>query len=496
MPQVSIHERGPSKTGLLAQGLGQAVGQVAGAYGGQQIRKGQLSQAFQEAKTAQEGGGNYLDIMGKLAPYMMSVPGGSELLSNIAPIISANAESEAITRSIDKMRDQTNSIEEQKVGAGAGPGEKEKPKMENVPGTTMKVREPGQEISKEKKIKAPSSRETLHPQKTIEPNLQKPMNPTELNTFALDLVRNSGGKIPFEKAYQIANQQNDAISNLNQKILQEQQMQKVAIEEMGKTYVTRAENTGLISSNNPEQKTMVEKLAYEARNAGTPAEQWEYIRDNTRRFNTATSSIRTAGDLSGPLGNLWKKGISQDYKNIEEIQKSIQQPMEFYKEHGMIPELREEVSTSLGLGPEMTEETIFPFSPEQKKEIENFPKSPKELSMFQKLRIKVGEIGKLEQQFPGAEFKLDDEQRNQLKDQIESFLTKEGNENVNIISFRGRLNQEKKYAWQDIAQSFTELQNEGRWSPDPIQEQQLNVIMHAPLPGLVQQFEYLYKGKK
>jgi hypothetical protein len=499
MPAAQFFERGPSKGALQSQLLGEGIGQAGGQIAGQQVRRGQLAQAFKEARTAQQEGGGYLDMMEKIAPYMMTVPGGPELLSNIAPILAQGSENDAISNELKKLNDQTNSIEEQKVNGGPKEGIEPKPKMVKVPGSTMQIPEEKGKLPearfKEKTI--PKSPENLFPQRTVEPQYQRPMNPQEKNKFALEVMETSKklkNPISYQDALNLAEQQNQSIEKFNDKIEKEKEATRLAMKEMGREMVTRAQNSGMIST--PEDNTVIEKFAYESRNAANPAEQWEYIRTQKQRFDNARASIRTAGDLSGPLGNFYKKSISGEYKDISEIQKSIKEPMNFYKEHGLIPELRDEVTTSLGLGPEMTEETIFPFEPNQKKQIESFPKSPKELSLFQKIRSKVGEIGKLEHEFPGNEYRLPDDERLKFKEELANILSDPDNKDINLISLRGRLNQEKKYAWQDISQSLNELMAEGRFTPDYIQEQQLPIINQAPLPGMLKQFEYLYKGKK
>lgn len=67
---------------------------------------------------------------------------------------------------------------------------------------------------------------------------------------------------------------------------------------------------------------------------------------------------------------------------------------------------------------------------------------------------------------------------------------------INLQTLRGNLNQGKRYAWQDISKAINELIAEQRFAPDPEQENQLAKINHAPIPGLLEIFDFWWKGKK
>ena len=97
--------------------------------------------------------------------------------------------------------------------------------------------------------------------------------------------------------------------------------------------------------------------------------------------------------------------------------------------------------------------------------------------------------------YPGDQFRIQD--RNdfeKFKTEVEGYLKKYPD--ANLVTLRGRLNQDKRYAWQDISKAVGELMEERRFTPDNFQYSQLPVINQAPLPGMVEQFNEWLKETK
>lgn len=459
----------------LSQQLGQSLGQgVARNFPTpeQNVQKGLLSEAFKNLKNAPES--DYLSQLEAVAPTLLTTAGGAEALGQIAPILSKKSENLAIQKA----------LQNKKGGPGGG---QSLPSNGVIPSSQPGIGQPQNNVSPQNKFRHPSeqiSEDTTYPNKTAGPQIQKIMSPQEIENFAVDLMKSSselGKPISFSDAYNMGVQQNQNTSLYNDQILKEQDLRKKANEEMSSGVYQRALNSGLVSADNPEEKTVIDQLAYKYRNEATPADQWEKVRTEFQPFAKAREAIRRESSIPGPFQSIGRKIIGT-YKDKESLFRDLQPSLDKYRQYGLFDAARNELTSALGMGAEDAERALFPFTKEQKQQLSKFPSSPHGLVPFPK------------QTFPGDDFGLDGKNYEKFKENLGDFLEK--NKGVNLISLRGDLNQSKRYDWNDISKAIGELIEERRFTPDLVQSEQLPVINQAPLPGLAQIFDFWWKKTK
>ncbi len=264
---------------------------------------------------------------------------------------------------------------------------------------------------------------------------------------------------------------------------QREQAQKALTEDM----VTRAENSGLIDKKNfPEGSTIAGKLALEQAGAPNKEEAWENLRTNLRKVENARHSLARNYSVPGQADKAYRK-LTGTFKEKEQALNDMQRNLDVYREHGLFDEARDLLVNTVGLGPEDTERALFPPSEQEKKSLNSFPRNPQ--------RYRKGEhIPLAEVAFPGEIAKTKPEDFQKLKESTYEFLKK--NPGSNLINFRGDVNQDKGYGWQDINKAVSELIEERRFVPNIEQDKQLNVIREAPIQGLGKWFDFLWKGTK
>lgn len=464
----------------LGSHIGQATGQglAQGIQTG--VQRGILQDAFN--KFAQNPNGNFREGLAELAPILLTTPGGAQALGDLASVLGTQSNNEAIRRSIDQRR--------QKLGSepiqGATSQETQQFPQKNTE---------GQQVYR--KGKTPVSAETPFPEITAGPTTQKEMSPRQLENYALDTVENSlntGKPISYTEAFKLATEQNKEIRDSNSQILKEKIIREEAQSKLAQSMVTRAKNSGLIKS--PEDITVVEKLALQAKNAPNESEGWEYVRSKMRAFDSAKEGLRRELSLGNPVTNFHRR-LFGNYKDEQQIIKDLQVPLNQFRKLGLTDEAKDILVNDLGLGNEQAHAAIFPLDDKEKQDLQRFPSNSQKNIPIAARQAGVTEShnwGDSQEPFPGEEMMQSPDKFNKFKDELEGFLKQ--NKDIDLVLLRGNLNREKRYAWQDIYRAIDELVAERRFDPDLEQEKQLNTIKQAPIPGVGAYFQNIWSGKK
>lgn len=463
-----------SQAGALGQALSQGLSKNLPAPE-LMVQRGMLEQAFKNL----DPNSSYEEQLQSIVPTLMTTQGGAEALQTLAPILQQRARNRAVSQAVKSKLGQNEQQDQRAPGVNVGvptQGEGGQP-IGVAPGQVA----PGEDQDKFRDPSVPGSEEPIYPQMTAGPEAMDLMSPPEMEQYALKLMDTSGqtgSPMSFQEAMQLAQTDQNNRENYNQRISKETEDRLQNIKDLNADVVERAINSGLIQSDDDESRTIAEKLGFQARDAKNPAERWEYVRTGLRAFNNAREGIRREGRIPGRFGIIGRKLLGT-YKDKQTVQKDLQDFVTPYLKYGMYDELRTELTTQLGMGPEDAEMTIFPFSKEESASLNKFDKNSKVPGITQ--------FGS-KSPYPGEAFNIQDENKfDKLKNDVEGYLKKFPK--ANLVTLRGRLNQDKKYSWQDISRSIGELVEEKRFTPDNYQYSQLPIIKQAPLPGMTEQFK-------
>ena len=459
----------PQPTSLAAtigKGLGQGVERG--------VQTGLLQNAFANLKNLPQGS-SLVDMIGTVGPQLLQTPGGAQLLGELAPLL----QKEAIMGGYESAK----SAQPQTV-----PGIPQSSPTQAIPSNIpmeQKTKPMKTDLFKTGEISP--SKESTYPQQAAQPSPPKLMTPEEMmerERYYAEQFRKSGA-LPDPGTIQglVQKEQEQRLLNIKQ-YEQERSTREEAQAKASHEALARFQASGV--GETPEDNTVFEKFYNDAYQGGArdPNSAYQAARTNYRKFDAARKGIRREIDLSGPIFTAARK-LSGTYKDADSIIKDLQPMVKEYKELGLVPELRDELS-GLGLGPEQIESTIFHPSKQEMSVYNRIPpnKNYKPPSPKEQTR----------NEFPGSESVLNTDQFVKFKDYISDILN--NNPDTNLLTLRGYLNQDKKYAWQDINRAVQQLIDEGDFSPNNYQFDQLNVLKSPPLPGLISQFQYLWKGKK
>ena len=469
----------------IGQGLTRAVDQYFQPAYEQQYQQGRLQNAFSNLQP----GGNFLDQLKSIAPALLTTPGGAQALAEISPLLAKSNQSQTQLDALNKW--QYGNSNENKLNA---PGQQSAPMaqqgqtMPGPNGQAMASR-PTPQRSPEDKYRhpeIPSQPTSTFPERTTGPQTQPEMSPQQLRDYAGNLTRASiemGNPISLDTALAQANQINAGIVASNNRINQQKQEQEAAIKEVTSGLVNQAKNRGLIQE--PEDETFASKLAWDARNEPEPAKQWEYVRDGLRNLETHRNKIKREFDLPGPGTAAYRKLVTGTYKDKDTVIKNMQPDLDFYRSHGLFNEARGLLS-DIGFGPEDTERALFPPNKQEMDALQKFGRN--------EVRYPTPKLG-YQNEFPGEENNIKDPKKfESFKNQLGDFL--KSNPKANWLNMRGYLNQDRGYSWPDISRAINELIEEKKVTPDYVQDQQLQMLNNAPLPGMAQIFDFLWKGTK
>ncbi len=482
---VQFFQLGPTAKGRIGEETGKAIGtgigsvlQEAGEY---KRNRGRLQQALQQIENlSPEEKKDPTRVLTSLISATAGIPGAERYVGSVFDTMSRQITSRA----------QAESARSRKKTSVQQPMQQAVQPMQQSQATPGQVIPQGEAYFREPA--PPQSPETLFPQQTSALQAEPEMTPDELNDYAGNLVDQSGGQMDWNQAYSAAQQQNAAIRDKNDKREQQQINRQQAIEAQSQAMVSRAANSNLLSF--PGAQTIAANAAFESKNAQTPEQQWQYVQTQLKEAENAYNGLKRQSGPGDPLTNWFRKEMGT-YKEKEQIFKDIQPSIKYYKDKGLFNELRGILSGDLGLGAEDVETAMFPPTESERKLLDKFPMNADRIPnpLRQRGNVPIKDL------FPDERYKADATGYNILKDQIKKYI--QANPQANLISLRGRLNQDKKYYWGDISNALQELADEKAFAtkngrPDQVQQQQLQVIKQAPIPGLGQQFKYFLKGTK
>ncbi len=468
---------------------------------------GQLQEAFDKLNPGQ----NFFEQMKAIGPQMLSAPGGAQAFGELAPVLQKQHQSQAHIKYLQDQLDEyngKNKPNQSNQQTGQNSNSVESPKSIVQPGQQPQQNQQQPiEFGTEDWFRNPEARasaEGLYPEQSAGLQESPEMTYPEIRQKALNMVVGSGGTISYPEALKTVTGENEEIIARNDRVKKQKTQTQEANKELISGALERARNSNLIKS--PEDETVLSNFALKGARL-PPQQQWPYIRSQMGKYDTAKSKLATVGDIVDPITGAYRKKIGT-YKDKEAIIRDAQDPLKFYRENGLFNEARNAIEENIGFGPDDTERTLFPSSEQEMQGLNKFPpnsvkvEKPKQVegSGFEQgigqgiakqlHRIKNG----LKEQFPGEEYNLPPEKFQYFKDKLDNFLKE--TPKANLVNIRSVLNQNQKYSHQDINKAITELINEGRFIPDVVQDQQMQVVQQAPLPGLLQMFEYVWKGKK
>lgn len=490
MPQIQTFDPSPvqSQAGMLGRALGTGISKNL-PKPEQLVQRNLLSQAFEKMKNVK--GNDLLDQFEAILPTLLTTAGGSEALSTLAPILQQRARQNLPYDAFKKDGGE----EAQKAGQEGDLIERSKAEevlpedeSENKIGQTQEVKRPEDQFRNPQPGFNPNN---VYPNISAGPEFQKMLSPSEMQNSALDLMQASastGTDMPFEKAMDIMTRQNEGARQYNDQILQQQKLRESANEKMYSGIYNRAVNSGLAQPNNPEEKTVLEKLAYIYRNEENETDQWEKVRTEFTKFANARENLRREATLPGPFAKAGRQLLGT-YKDKEKVFRDLQPYLNEYRKYGLFNQARSALTGELGMGAEDAEVALFPLTENQNKTLNEIPNN----KLFSGIIKGTPQIG-VGNTFPGQESVLPEKDFTTFKNDLSNYLNK--NKTANLIALRGKLNQDKKYAWQDVSRAVNELMEEKRFTPDNIQYEQLGVINQRPTPGLTNMFSFWWKGTK
>lgn len=432
---------------------------------------------------------NYTDFLKIVGPQLLTTPGGAQLLGELAPIIQAQSRANALQADRANRKDLQNGQQQNVQGRDAqnpqGRPSQQQPAVNvNVGG----IGQGGGENYIRNPI-APNSEESTYPKRSL-PRQPEPLRNTEqLNQRRSELndaIVDNGG-IPDQQVIENIIQNEENIKNKNNEIITNENKEIEARQQNRKGRLDKRFNDAFPNAT-PEEKGIFERFTNEANNAEFENDQYEHGRRKYLEYETAKNSLLRGQDLGGPLTNLWRKARSS-FKSKEDIIKDSTAPVKKLIDLGLENEARDILTNSIGLGAEDAELTMFQPTKKQWQEFNTFPMN-KDLKKTNKPIY--GEATAMK--YPGEENALPAEKFIKFKDDVVKVL--KNNPGINIIAFRGVVNHDKGYSWTDFSKAISEAIDEGDFKPDPIQEQQLNVIRNAPLPGMSQIFNEVWKGTR
>lgn len=470
----------------IGQALGMGLVQGTERAAQADFTKGRLQEAFDKLKP----GGNYIDQLKAVAPDLLSTPGGAQALSELASVFASQSKNTAIQNAINNRR-------------GGGTGSQPVPMQDQQqmnsdqsqqmnPGKQGEVIPQGQDYFLNPK--APKGAESLYPQRSTSGITQELSEP-EMESMALDIMDQSnalGKPISFAEAMQVPMNLNNQRRSQNDVVRGEQKAQQQQQQILSSGMVARAEDKGMLDF--PGSRTIAEKSAYEAREGRTEPEIWDYVQSKLKEGNNHYNAIIRDTIPGNPLSS-FARYISGSQKSNQQVMRDLQPHIDYYKNMGLFDELRDLLVNQTGFNAEDAETAMFYPSKSEWSAMNNFPKNPKKVQADKPLFNDVA----INDLFPDQRYEADPKTYQTLKTGVVDYLKR--HPEANLLALRGQLNRDKNYYWGDISKVFSQILAENRmvkgaWQPNQAQLGQLNVLNHAPLPGLSQQFKFLWTGSK
>lgn len=493
---------------LPETGQSKAAGQIGAGLGRNLYEQGQYNQQKSRLKQAfgnLQKGGSFLQNLEAVGPDLLSVPGGSQLLAELAPVLRQDVESRNAEAGTRLANEQLNQFKTQQ-----GPGQQQpqavvpevgqtSPSVQagTIPQSPEENAQPQEDFPGENNLRYPNaqgSQNTLFPSRNVNPQPLPELSPQDKQNLKAKFVlesRANGKPVTPSEADAFVDKLAMDVQSHNSRLKTEQTETAAAQATLTNGMVDSMQKEKLIN-NTPTDRAVVQKFALEARDKVTEGEQFNYVKSRTKEYDDAKNGIMTVGSLDNHLMNAVYNKPFGVYKAKEQIRKDIQKSLPFMKEHGLIDEARNLIADSTGFGAIDTEATLFPMGENQKKYInETF----KPNGQYQE-RFKFGKLlnPRVSDEFPGEEAIMPETEYLKFKEDVLGTLQKYPK--TNLVTLSSDLNQGKKYAWQDVNKAYNELIAEKRWTPDGIQRHQLNIVQQPPMPGLGKWFDFLWKDTK
>jgi len=420
---------------------------------------------------------NYLDILKTVGPEFMTTPGGSQLLAEMGPLLQKESQGKAYLNYLNQNQPQS--------GQNTSGNNSNVRNTQNTTGTplpvdTNEVVPYGQDYFKNPK--PPVGKQGTYPKMSALPEPIPLLTPEEMQQRSQQLTAQSlaQGHQPDPVAIEnlIGNEQNRRI-NFNQNIEKEREIRETKQQNQSARMLKRFDNAHPNST--AEDQTVFEKFANEAKDAANENDAYTYARAKYNQYDNAKNALLRESDVPNFVTKMYRTALGT-YKSKENVIKDLQPHIKKLKDLGLENEARAILSNNVGLGMEDTELAMNPLTKKESDLYDKISSNPKANEIYVNGR------------YPGQEAALDPERFIKFKDEIADILQK--NPDSNLAGMRGILNAGKKYAWTDISTAIAELIEEGRFEPNPIQEQQLNVVKSPPIPGLGAMFTEFFKGTR
>lgn len=492
-----------NQAGLLGSAIGQGIARNFEPPE-QRVQRGVLSKAFEKLKTNK--GKSLIDTLSAIGPEFMTAVGGPEALSSILPLLQNGINNQGYLEAGDKgvtptpFQEANNAISENKLSKNT-PVVNVNPEKKKTPLETHK--EEADLLGNQYRKPQPPSQtpETGNfPSRTVE-QPQPLMNSDQIDAYARRYVQaNPTANRYFDGVAAAERTNNQRLAN-NQQLQKEKEYRDESTKAANKGLKARAKSEKLINDQEPEGELILDELIFKYKDTEDLGKQWKEIKTGLEEYNVAKAGLDRQATMPGPFEKLWRQSLGT-YKDFEKVAKDVQPYLDYYRKNGLWNPARKKLMGEFGMGPEQAETTLFPFTPEVKKELNTFPHNKNAPKILTPL------AGKMEKTdyFPGTTYQMKPDEYLKFKDELGDFINKhnidadpENNiqgKPINLIALRGFLNQEKRYAWQDISNAVNELIAEKRFVPDNPQLYQKAVIDESPMPGLNQLFDFMLKGKK
>lgn len=474
-----IQEINPGPT--IGQAFGKGLVNTLEPQIQRSLQMSQLQRALSPLQ--QEGFENqsYTKQLGQLLPALLSTPGGAQLAGELAPVLSQRANNQSYLKYLDDRkaaRERGN-----KPSIAHATGENLGVQVEGPEGEVAQYGYRNPEEQRYRNPQATISPQSTTPLQTMENIVAKPMTPDQIQDQIENMMRSSlatGKPLSYAEANQAVQQEQANLIRQNELLENEKARREESFDKRMNEGLAQARNSGIIKE--PSDEPIFKKFLEEGSNEKNSNEQYRQAKLKFDKFNQARDAIKRSVDAPNPITGTYRKLLGS-YKDKEQILNDLQPYIKTLKDLDLIDELRNELSLTVGLGPEDTETAIFPPSKQQKTDWNNIPKNPIKAKGQELL---FGTSTPEEVKFPGEGFTLPPKEFQNFKEGLYNHLRKYPE--TNLIALRGFLNQDRRYAWQDISNAFNQLIEEGRFKPDQIQDHELNIIQNAPLPGLAQMF--------
>lgn len=480
---VHVSTTRPSLGAALGQGAGQGIEQFA--------NRKTLTKAFEDLNKPGFEQKSYTQQLGTLLPALLSVPGGAQLAGELAPVLSQRANNQNYLNYLDQRR----SARANSKGQAAAPtGENMGVMVQGPEGeiATEGFRNPAEQM--QRNPQAMTSPESTTPLQTMQNQAAQPMTADQIQDEIENVMRSSmatGKPISYGEANQIVQQDQANRIRQNEMLEADKQRREESFDKRRNEGLAQAKNSGLIKD--PYEEPIFTKFLDEGKNAKNSNEQFLYAKNKFDKYKNARDTIRRSVDAPNPITGTYRKLLGT-YQDKESVLKNLQPQIKIYKDLNLIEPLRNDLATTVGLGPEDIETAIYPPPAQQKKDWENFPKNSIKPDKGFKLFGGGGEEKTLFDKFPGEGYQLPSDKFETFKTDIAKHLQKYPE--TNLIAMRGFLNQSGKYAWQDISKAVNELEEEGRFKPDQVQLDEKFIINNAPMPGMAQFFRNILTEAK